>query len=175
MTAGEIAAVTAVSSAFGMLSSASRLADMAPRRTALTLMMNGGAVWIAAFAISITTGAQLAATALIGLGVGLAGSKVLEVVEAGAVAVAQRLSGKEPMTREDVERIVGDLRNDSAAAFAEVNVKRRRDREARDKRNTGQDERMDGIVENKAADHKVSDDRIQKLEDRQSNSDGKDR
>jgi hypothetical protein len=121
-----IALVTGISCLFGMLSSASRI-QIAPGLSATrVVLMNGGAVWIAAFSLSVFTAAGLASAALIGLGVGLAGTKALEVIEAGAVALAQRVSGKQPVTREEMQKMLGDVRNDTQAAVSDINVRQRR-------------------------------------------------
>jgi hypothetical protein len=120
------ALVTGISCLFGMLSSASRI-PMAPGLSATRIvLMNGGAVWIAAFSLAAFTEAKMASAALIGLGVGLAGTKALEVIEAGALALAQRVSGKQPVTKEEVAQIIGDLRNDTQAAVSDINVRTRR-------------------------------------------------
>jgi hypothetical protein len=128
---GAMAAVTGASCLFGMLSSASRLAAVGPVSAVRIVLMNGGAVWIAAFALAVFTQAGLATAALIGLGVGLAGTKALEVIEGGAVALAQRISGKtleQPVTRHEMEEMLGDLRNDTQAAVSDINVRQRRER-----------------------------------------------
>jgi hypothetical protein len=121
-----VALVTGVSCLFGMLSSASRI-QIAPGLSATrVVLMNGGAVWIAAFSLAAFTEAKMASAALIGLGVGLAGTKALEVIEAGAVALAQRVSGKQPVTREEMQQMIGDVRNDTQAVVSDINVRTRK-------------------------------------------------
>lgn len=117
--------VTAVSCAFGMLSSMSRLhKGLAGVRS---LIMNAGAVWLAAFVIAAKTHADLPGGVLIGLGVGLAGSAVLEVIERGVLAVTYRIMGEPVVTVEELEQRLGDERNRVAAVFAEASVEKHKD------------------------------------------------
>jgi hypothetical protein len=81
-------------------------------------------VWTAAFALASAWRAELPTAALIGLGIGLAGTKALELIESGVL----RAMGKQPVTRAEVEDIVGNLRNDTQAVVSEINVKSRRER-----------------------------------------------
>ena len=114
--------VTALSCAFGMLSSLSRVhKGMAAIRS---LVMNAGAVWLAAFVIASKTHADLPGGVLIGLGVGLAGSAVLEVIEKGVLAVTYRIVGAPVVTVEELDQRLGDERNRVAAVFAEAAVQK---------------------------------------------------
>ena len=117
--------VTALSCSFGMLSSLSRVhKGMAAIRS---LVMNAGAVWLAAFVIAAKTHADLPGGVLIGLGVGLAGSAVLEVIEKGVMAAAHRMSGTPMVTVEELDQRIGDERNRIAAVFAEASVEKHKE------------------------------------------------
>ena len=123
----DIAIVTAFSCAFGMLSSMSRVhRGVAGLRS---LIMNAGAVWLAAFVIAAKTNADLPGGVLIGLGVGLAGSAVLEVIEKGVLVVARRMVGPEVVTVEELDQRIGDLRNAAQAALSEQIVEKHKEQE----------------------------------------------
>lgn len=122
-----MAVVTGLSCTFGMLSSLSRVLDARTPGAARQMLMNGGAVWIAAFSLGVLTQASLAGAALLGLGVGLAGTKVLEVIEAGAVGVANRVSGTKPVTLEQLAEKLGEVRQDTQKAVSEQVVKGKTD------------------------------------------------
>lgn len=123
LTISGMAVVTGVSCVFGMLSSASRILEAKTPGAARQLLMNAGAVWIAAFSLGLFTAASLAGAALIGLGVGLAGTKVLEVIEAGAIALALRITGQKPVTHGELDQAVGEVRQRAQAAISEQALK----------------------------------------------------
>lgn len=128
--ASQIAIVAAVSCAFGMLSSLSRVQKgMAAVRS---LAMNAGAVWLAAFVIASKTNVDLAGCVLIGLGVGMAGTAVLEVIEKGVLAVTYRLIGAPVVTVEELDQRLGDERNRVQAVFAEAAVEKHKEIEGDD-------------------------------------------
>lgn len=120
----EVALITAASCAFGMLSSLSRVQALAGRSAVRTMAMNAGAVWLASFVLALLARAEIAGVVLIGLGVGLAGTAVLEVIEKGAVGLAQRLAGAPVVTRSELDERLGDERNRVTAAIAEQAVQR---------------------------------------------------
>lgn len=121
----DMAIVTALSCAFGLLSSLSRVhKGMAGLRS---LIMNAGAVWLAAFVIAAKTHADLPGGVLIGLGVGLAGSAVLEVIEQGVLVVTRRMIGPDVVTVEEFEQRLGDERNRVQAVFAEASVEKNKE------------------------------------------------
>lgn len=116
----QIATVTAISCAFGMLSSLSRVQKgMSAVRP---MIMNAGAIWLAAFVLASKTPVDLAGCVLIGLGVGMAGTPILEAIEKGALGLVQRMIGAPVVTMEELERRLGDVRNAAQAALAEQAV-----------------------------------------------------
>ncbi len=123
-----VVGVTLVACTFGMLSSLSRVKQTALRDGGVrALALNAGAVWTAALVLSFRSEAALSGCALIGLGVGLAGTTILEVIERGAVAVAQRLGGIDtPVSKEEFHEKIGDVRQKAQVAISE----RRRDEKA---------------------------------------------
>lgn len=122
-----VAGVTLIACTFGMLSSLSRVRQSARERAWYSLAMNAGAVWTAALVLAFRSEAALSGCALIGLGVGLAGTTVLEVIERGAVAIAQRLAGVDmPVSTDELHEKIGDVRQETAKALAERAVERRR-------------------------------------------------
>lgn len=121
--------VTVIACGFGMVSSLSRVRESARRASRRALVLNAGAVWTAALVLAFRSEAALSGCALIGLGVGLAGTTVLEVIERGAVAIAQRLAGIEtPVSKQEFEQKLGDVRNSAQVAVSE----RRREEKARE-------------------------------------------
>ena len=124
----EVAVVTAVSCAFGMLSSLARVKQgMGGIGVLRALAMNAGAVWLAAFVIASKAHVDLPGCVLIGLGVGRAGTPVLEVIETGVLAVARRLVGPAMVTAEELDHRLGDERNRVAAVFAEASVEKHKE------------------------------------------------
>lgn len=113
----QIATVTAISCAFGMLSSLSRVQKgMSAVRS---MAMNAGAIWLAAFVIASKAPVDLAGCVLIGLAIGMAGTPVLEAIEKGALGIVQRMVGAPVVTMDELERRLGDVRNAAQAALAE--------------------------------------------------------
>jgi ribosomal protein L16/L10AE len=111
--------VAGISAGFGMLSSVSR-AQRAKGWAVRTLLMNGGAVWIAAFCAASLTTKDPALVAMIGLGVGLAGTRALEVVEIGALTVLSRVSGKtEGEKRQQDQNLLAAAKLGATAALRE--------------------------------------------------------
>lgn len=116
----EIATVTAISCAFGMLSSLSRVQKgMSAVRP---MVMNAGAIWLTAFVVASKAPVDLSGCVLIGLAIGMAGTPVLEAIEKGALGIVQRMVGAPVVTVEELERRLGDVRNAAQAALAEQAV-----------------------------------------------------
>ena len=123
----DMALVTALSCTFGMLSSLSRVhKGVAGLRS---LIMNAGAVWLAAFVIAAKTHADLPGGVLIGLGVGLAGTAVLEVIENGVLGITRRVVGAPLVTVEELDQRLGDLRNAAQVVFAEAAIEKHKEQD----------------------------------------------
>lgn len=128
----EIAVATAVSCAFGMLSSLARVTQ--GNGALRTLAMNAGAVWLAAFVIASKASVDLPGAVLIGLGVGMAGTTVLEVIETGVLAVARRMVGTQTITVDEMNQRLGDERNRVQTVFAEASLEKRKEERENDDR-----------------------------------------
>ncbi len=112
--------ITIIACGFGMVSSISRVRASDKGSAGKSLALNAGGVWIAALGISLQVEASLPMSALIGLGVGLAGSTILSIVEEGAVALARRILGEgHTVNREELEEKVGEVRQQAQLAVAE--------------------------------------------------------
>lgn len=119
--------VAFLSCTFGMLSSASRLRPASSAGGWRTILLNAGAVYTAALILAIETTRALTGVALVGLGVGLAGTTILEVIERGAIAIAQRLAGVEsPVSKQEFHEQLGDVRQKAQVAVSELQVKAKR-------------------------------------------------
>lgn len=119
-------AVTVIACGFGMVSSVSRIAAAEKAHAGRSLLLNAGGVWIAALALALQFKSSLPISALIGLGTGLAGSTILSIVEAGAVALAKRVLGdNQIVVREELDEKVGEVRQQAQLAVAEQVVKLR--------------------------------------------------
>lgn len=123
-----IATVTGVSCIFGMLSSMSRL-EVIKQKAIRQLLMNAGAVWLSAFIIAAKTDPEITTAAMIGLGVGLAGTKILEIMELGVLTLTYRLTGVQPVEKQDLEEKIGDVnqklgdvRQEAQKAVSEVRL-----------------------------------------------------
>lgn len=118
-----VLAVTSLSCTFGMLSSASRLRSASSAGGWRTILLNAGAVYTAALVLATETTRALTGVALVGLGVGLAGTTILEVIERGAIAIAQRLAGVEtPVSKQEFHEQLGDVRQKAQVAVAEIRL-----------------------------------------------------
>lgn len=125
MTLLEVVVVTGVSCAFGMLSSLSRVNDVRGRGAKFVLM-NAGAVWIAALVIVLQARMGLAGCAMVGLGVGLGGTAVLEIIERGTIALAARMMGNQIVSRDEFHEELGRNRQRTQKAVSELRAKVRR-------------------------------------------------
>jgi len=118
--------ITVIACGFGMVSSISRIAAAEKKNAGRSLALNAGGVWIAALALALQFKTSLPMSALIGLGVGLAGSTILAIVEAGAIALAKRVLGEQQIVvREELDEKVGEVRQQAQLAVAEQVVKLR--------------------------------------------------
>lgn len=113
------ALVTGLSALFGMLSSASRVTEPTARPMVRLLLMNGGAVWIGAFSVVWTLHSSMGQAAMIGLGMGLAGTRALEVLELGTMGIVARITGRDPIERRELEQLLGEERKRMQAAISE--------------------------------------------------------
>lgn len=121
LTIAGVALVTAVSCVFGMLSSLSRV--KAAQETGLRyLFMNAGAVWLASFVLASSGEADIPRAVMIGLGVGLAGTKILEIFERGIIGTAERMFGAKPVMQHELDKRLGDERDQVQSALAEVKL-----------------------------------------------------
>jgi hypothetical protein len=116
------ALATAMSCAFGMLSSLSRVQAARGHSAIKALAMNAGAVWLTAFVAAVKLHADLPGAVLIGLGVGLAGTTALEAVERGTLALIARVAGAPVVTHKQLDERLGDERNRTQAALSEGRV-----------------------------------------------------
>lgn len=126
--------VVTIGSLFGMISSLSRLRGAAFGGELRTVAFNAGAVITASFALAMEVEASVEITALIGLGVGLGGTPILEIFERGAIALAARAWGSAmPVSKDEMDQAIGDLRNQTQAMRAEQNRENRTADKAKDK------------------------------------------
>lgn len=126
MTYFAVAIVTGLSCLFGMLSSLSRVKAADSGMAARQLLLNAGAVWIVSFGLTVQINASVAMAALVGLGVGLAGTRALELAEQGVLGLLRRMYGVNPVDRAELEQKLGDVRQDAQRALSERVVKDRR-------------------------------------------------
>lgn len=116
--------VVMIATLFGMLSSLARVQEREGPRAIRQLLLNAGAVWITALAIALQLEASLPLCALIGLGIGLAGSAALEVVERGTIAIANRILGIEGIvTKPELDERIGEVRQSAQIAMSEANLR----------------------------------------------------
>ena len=122
-----IVGVVLVAALFGMVSSLSRLTDRETPKGLRKLVMNAGAVWIMALGIVLQINASLPLCALLGLGIGLAGSAALEIVERGTLALATKIFDTAGLaTKEELDEKLGDVRQKTQIAVAETQLQIRK-------------------------------------------------
>lgn len=126
MTYFSVALVTGLSCLFGMLSSLSRVKAADSGMAVRQLLLNAGAVWIVSFGLTVQINASVATAALVGLGVGLAGTRALELAEQGTLSLLQRMYGVNPVGRAELDQKLGDVRQDTQRVVSEHIVKARR-------------------------------------------------
>jgi len=121
-----VAVLTLLSCAFGMASSLARVEDAkAFKQARRQLIWNAGGVWIASLMIALMTKSDLPWSLGIGLGVGMAGTRVLEVLENGVVGLTRRVApGADGL--DEVRRELSDIRKQTQAAISEERVSKDR-------------------------------------------------
>lgn len=109
---------------FGMVSSLSRLSDRETARGMRKLALNAGAVFVMALALVLQVKASLPLCALIGLGIGLAGSAALEIVERGTLALATKILDTAGLVKkEELDEKLGEVRQQAQVAVSETAMK----------------------------------------------------
>lgn len=117
------AVIVAIACTFGFLAWADKA--MATRRGGLTrlILMNAGAVYTMALITAWLVPGPLPVAAGLGLGVGLLGTKALQVGEDAATKALNRIFGDPVVTRAELDERIGDVANRVQGAISEQALK----------------------------------------------------
>ena len=116
--------VVFVAALFGMVASLARFSDRGTSAAMRKLLYNCGAIWILAGAAALQTQASPPLTALMGLGIGMAGGALLEILERGTLALANKiLSDHGLVKREELDEKIGEVRQNAQIAVSEAAMK----------------------------------------------------
>lgn len=118
------AVVVSIACTFGLLSTLSRAQAARAGGGALRLMlMNAGAVYTLALSTVFYVGGPLPVAAVLGLGIGLMGTKGLEILEDQVAGHIGRIFGRRFVTRDEMDEVIGIERNRVQGVISEQVVK----------------------------------------------------